>query len=90
MGGGALDGGSNRRRRGVLDADGHLHAVVAEALAADEIVMASDVKRNHVSSGSSGPVVAWMIGVAGLVVGLVHLQHVHLVPVVHKNCKNRV
>lgn len=44
--------------------DSYLHASVAEPLTTKEIVIASDVQWNHVSSGSPGPIVKRVFRVA--------------------------
>lgn len=73
--------------RRVLNVNGQLHAAVAESIAADEVVHAGHIQWDDISAGTCGPVVERVVRVARLVVGRVHLEHVHLVPIIHENCR---
>jgi len=70
-GAGALGGGVVRER---VDGDGDLHALQAEAVAADEVVAAGLGERDEVLAG--GPVAGDPGHGAVVVPRLVHLEHV--------------
>ena len=48
-----------------------LHTTVARPFATNEVAVVCDIEFNHISSGSCGVVVDWVLGIAGFVVGLV-------------------
>lgn len=60
------------------------HAAVAGAFAAHEVAVVGDVECHHVSSGAGGVIVNRVLGVARLIVRLVHFKYVVLVPVVYE------
>lgn len=68
---GAIRGGVVRQR---VDGDGDLHALQAEAVAADEVVAAGLGERDEVLAG--GPVAGDPVHGAVVVPRLVHLEHV--------------
>ena len=81
----SVEGGGRGRRRQVPDMDSELHASIAKPFTANEVIRSSDIQMNHISSSSGGEIMEWLIGIAILILCFVHLQHIHLVPVVHKN-----